>query len=476
MTYRYKEYNYGSLSIQAAKDFEDFSLRTIIHNKQKKNKKSKPQLAVLSPKQYEYIQNANRYFNIYCGATGAGKTYLSRFLFRKRVMEAEGVGMMVIVGFSRDSVVRNVIIPLRKFWGKKEVGSVRGGNKVTIFGREFHIFGAGNRKGADTMQGPNWEYAYCDELTTYNKEAFDMILSRLRVGKAMMDAACNPKHPEHFIKEWIDDNIKKNKNNPQLYYLHTTIFDAKLHEDPKKNMEAIAKLYYSKAGVYRRRFMYGEWARAEGLIHRTLSENENILDINKKDIPVIDKLVVGLDYGVNSGQHAIVATGLNVTNGNVYVLKSVRLDAKVVSLSKLPAVVYRFTQEVEHEWGYPIDYIWADAASPEKTDLVEGYFKDMGRKIRFKNSLKKTVAARIDLVDLLINTGRLFLTEDCLSLKHALLSAAWDPKHPDGDVRLDEHGVDVDSLDAFEYTLTPDYDFLMTSYNYTNSNIHSQAV
>ena len=56
-----------------------------------------------------------------------------------------------------------------------------------------------------------------------------------------------------------------------------------------------------------------------------------------------------------------------------------------------------------------------------------------------------------------------FITEDCESLEAAFKDAVWDKEKSikDGDVRLDDGSTDIDSLDAFEYTIERDMKMLI---------------
>ena len=58
---------------------------------------------------------------------------------------------------------------------------------------------------------------------------------------------------------------------------------------------------------------------------------------------------------------------------------------------------------------------------------------------------------------MLIGGGRFFYTPEAETLKQALSSAMWDSKHTEKDIRLDNGTTDIDTLDAFEYTIERDY-------------------
>lgn len=54
-----------------------------------------------------------------------------------------------------------------------------------------------------------------------------------------------------------------------------------------------------------------------------------------------------------------------------------------------------------------------------------------------------------------------FITKDCESLKTALTDAVWNKEVVGKDERLDDGSTDIDSLDAFEYTIERDMKYLI---------------
>ena len=73
---RYGEYNINDrVDVRDSDKLKDFMMRTIVHNKQKKNKKSKVQIATLTAKQHEYMTNANKSFDWWKKRIGAMEQY-----------------------------------------------------------------------------------------------------------------------------------------------------------------------------------------------------------------------------------------------------------------------------------------------------------------------------------------------------------------------------------------------------------------
>lgn len=74
---------------------------------------------------------------------------------------------------------------------------------------------------------------------------------------------------------------------------------------------------------------------------------------------------------------------------------------------------------------------------------------------------KKTILDRIRCTVKLMGAGRLFITQDCKSLETAFSEAVWDKEAKGKDERLDDGSTDIDSLDAFEYTIERDMKMLI---------------
>ena len=74
---------------------------------------------------------------------------------------------------------------------------------------------------------------------------------------------------------------------------------------------------------------------------------------------------------------------------------------------------------------------------------------------------KKAIIDRIRCTVRLMGAGRFFITDDCKSLETALTEAVWDKEVTDKDERLDDGSTDIDSLDAFEYTIERDMKYLI---------------
>ena len=161
----------------------------------------------LSTKQKEYLQNCNHRWNIKVGATGSGKSWLDyAVVIPKRIMALRGQGAAVLLGNTQGTLSRNILDPMREIWGELLVGTISSDNTALLFGRKVHILGADNKKHVARIQGMTIEYAYGDEMTTWNEAVFQMLKSRLRCDHSYFDGTANPDNPQHFLKKFIDSD------------------------------------------------------------------------------------------------------------------------------------------------------------------------------------------------------------------------------------------------------------------------------
>lgn len=419
----------------------------------------------LTEKQIDYLRRSNVKFNIFGGATGSGKTFLAKFILPDRIMNASPSGDIAIIGNTRDTVVRNVIDPLRDFFGDTKIGSVSNSNTVMMFGRKVRVFGADKISNKTKIQGLNLKYVYCDEIVTWNEEFFQMFLSRLRMKGTLIDATCNPDKPKHWFKKWMDMMEEKDAEDgvKSIFYLSTTIFDARLDPDPIENERLIQEQIrsYSPGSVHYSRYMLGQWAAADGLCYKTYAERPDSFLVSKSELPNrFTKITIGVDFGGSKSKHAFCATGYDLNSNSIYVLKSARAEPR--DPGRLNDDFINFLLSVETEFGQQVHMVYADSAEPV---LIAGMRTELAnRKIyrNVENAAKRKVNDRIRALDTLQCQNRFFIVEGdgTKTLRDAIIEAVYNGK--DDEQRLDDLSTDIDSMDAFEYTFERDMGYLVS--------------
>lgn len=220
----------------------------------------------LTPKQAEYIREANSRWNIACGAVRSGKSHLAvQLLIPDNIMHRRGMkGLNMIFGATRENIERNVLAPMRDLWGAMAVGEINSRSTVELFGDTAYCLGLENIGALKKIRGSEIKYAYCDELCDVHPDVFQLVRSRLSLPYSRCDASCNPEGPRHFVKQFIDSE------GVDLYCQTYTLYDNPfLPDDYISDLEA-----GYRGTVNFDRYILGLWRQTEGLVYPFDSESD----------------------------------------------------------------------------------------------------------------------------------------------------------------------------------------------------------
>lgn len=434
----------------------------------------------LSKKQNEYIINATHRWNIKSGAVRSGKSFVdTAYIVPKRIRERAGKpGLNVIMGVSKESIERNVLQPMREIYTSDLIGNINNRNVARVCGEDVYCLGAEKVSQVAKIQGASIKYCYGDEIAKWNKEVFQMLKSRLDKPYSCFDGACNPEHPTHWLKEFID-NVELD-----IYLQKYTIFD-----NPFLNPGFVEDLCKEYDGtIYYDRLILGLWKRADGSIYKRFADNPEafrceIVDVlsqeseykqfRKEDITSIE---IGLDFGGNQSGHSFVARGYTDNYRDVIALKSRRITAKDekedIDSNRLNELFCEFIREVIEQYSVCVkrgDYVqycnvesvfWDNAETVLGNSIRNAVEKEFPW-IAVKPAKKRPINDRIRCTVKLMGAGRFFITKDCESLQTAFSDAVWNKEAVGKDERLDDGSTDIDSLDAFEYTTEREMKYLI---------------
>ena len=401
----------------------------------------------LTSKQNEYIRNATHRWNIKTGAVRSGKSYVdTAYTIPARIRERIGKpGLTVIFGVSRDTIERNVLQPMREIYGSGLIGTINNRNMARVCGEDAYCLGAEKVSQVAKVQGSSIKYAYGDEVAKWNREVFEMLKSRLDKPYSCFDGACNPENPTHWLKEFIDSDI-------DIYVQKYEIFDNIYL--PKEYVENLRKEY--EGTVYYDRLIKGLWKRAEGAIYRMFADDPDrfIRPVNRQDIKEIR---IGIDFGGNGSGHSFVATAI-LWSGIIQPVMSRKHMKKDfpqgIDANKLSELFLQFVADVIAKYGKPRYAFW-DNAETVLGQSIENACRKEFPSLLVLPAQKKKINDRINYTVRLMGSGRFFITPDCLTLKKALQDAVYNSKVLQEE-RLDDGSTDIDTLDAFEYTIERD--------------------
>lgn len=152
-----------------------------------------------------------------------------------------------------------------------------------------------------------------DEVALMPKSFVDQAIARtLSFPNAKIWFNCNPESSNHwFYKEWIKQSREKSK------HIHFLMEDNPILSD--KEIQRAKRLY---SGVFYDRYIKGLWVSAEGVIYKQYADNPTKFLITKEDLPHLQYINIGVDFGGNKSKHAFCATRIDHYFNELIVLQS----------------------------------------------------------------------------------------------------------------------------------------------------------
>lgn len=248
---------------------------------------------MLTEKQNEYIREAHARWNLKVGAVRSGKSYVDVthvIPWRLRQLK-DKPGLNLILGVSRSTIERNVLQPMREMYTSAIVGTINSENIAYVCGVPVYCLGAEKISQVAKVQGSSIKYCYGDEIAKWHPEVFAMLQSRLDKEYSCFDGSCNPEFPNHWLKRFID------REDLDAYIQHYTIFDNPYL--PQAFVDSLCKEYAGT--VYYKRYILGEWARAEGLVYPMITE-DNYYDDATRPVYLYSMAfrTIACDYGTTN--------------------------------------------------------------------------------------------------------------------------------------------------------------------------------
>ena len=400
----------------------------------------------------------SKYDALICdGAVRSGKTSIMMWAYVRWAMENFSGQRFGVCSRTVDSCTKNIIVPFTAMSLAKERYIVRWrrGDKVMEVRRGavtnyFEVFGGKDEASYTLIQGRTLAGVLLDEVVLMPRSFVEQALARCSVDGARLWFSCNPGSPHHwFYQEWIKRSRERN-----ALYLHFEMTD-----NPglsKRTLERYENMY---AGIFYDRYVRGLWVAAEGIVYKDFANDTekyligDPLEWAKQNGTSFSIISIGVDFGGTKSATKFQATGIT-KNFRVVALEEEYIKNEEIDPDALNRRFATFCQLITSKYGY--SQTRADSA---ETVLIRG-LDHTAQKLRLgtqvKNALKMQITDRIRLVVLLMKQGRFKVSRNCPHLIDALQSAIYDPDKFE-DERLDDGTSDIDSLDAFEYSIEPYY-------------------
>lgn len=350
----------------------------------------------------------------------------------------------------------------RCHWGKYKSNEAlylytQTGTKIVIFAgggkSDSYKKILGNSYGLWIATEINEHYDSDDSRTSFIKVALARQIASKHI-KILWDLnPCNPHHKIYlqYIDKYRNDGLIGGYN-----YAHFTIDDNLSIDDVRK---AEIKSMYDPTSIWYRRDILGERCVSEGLINRYFAEHikEYVIDNFDPNEFRINKITYGVDFGGNGSATTFVATAICNNYKDVVVLEAERHQEEL-NPEQMNNLFVNFVMKCYNIYKL---YAYTRADSAEQI-LIRGLKRESertGAPTIVEDALKMEIIDRIRLVSMLISQHRLHIMKHCVTVIDALATEIWDSKNPDE--RLDDGTSDIDTIDAFEYTLEPDYKMLI---------------
>ncbi len=254
----------------------------------------------LSEKQKQVLRFAHSkkyrgYNALICdGAVRSGKTAVMTLSFIHWAMRYFDKSYFAICGKTITSAERNIVslisdmVDVTAFFdvsynNSKHILTIKGNDKENY----FYVFGGKDKGSAALIQGLTLNGVFFDEVALQEKSFVEQAIARtLSIKDAKLWFNCNPEHSEHwFFKEWIKDADGKNeKKSLHIHFL--------MEDNPTLSEDQIKKAESLYDGIFKKRFVFGEWVKSEGLVYPMFNE-KNI--VNHTDFS--GEYYISIDYG-----------------------------------------------------------------------------------------------------------------------------------------------------------------------------------
>ena len=333
-----------------------------------------------------------------------------------------------LCGKTIESLRRNVVTLMPQWLeGIFTITERRSENKLTISLGEksntYYLFGGKDESSYALIQGITLAGVLFDEVALMPRSFVEQAMARCSVDGSKFWFNCNPENPGHwFYTDWVKKAEERN-----VIHLHFTMQDnPRLSEKTKARYE---KMY---AGVFYRRYILGEWVKAEGLVYPMFNREIHVID----QIPprsARHRYYVSVDYGTVNP----FAAGLydyNPTERKATMLQE--LYFKGGSNNRVDNEAY-YTMLCNLIGDYPIEYIIIDPSASSMIETIQKYGKYAV--VRADND----VLNGIQDVTKFLNAGALYFHKSCKNTFEEFENYSWDEDKPeDAVIKENDHSMD----------------------------------
>ena len=406
----------------------------------------------LSKKQREVIREGYSRLLILTGGVRAGKTVLTYFMIPELIRKFPN-SKGILIGKTLASLSENILDPMRELYGDaiSDIKTDQSGKKYTIlFGRKVRCVGANDGKAENKIRGATYGWAVGDEVSTWDRSTFDMLMSRLSEKGAICVVTTNPDEPNH----WFNQNYIKKEGIDKKVVRFTIDDNPYLDRDYVENLKKI----YAGTVLYDR-LILGLWTSGSGAIYKRFIEEKDDYIIDEVDTDKIVDYAIGVDFGENVSATTFKLLGLERNYNCLYILNEKHIiEHRDVEL--LQRQFIDFLKECQ-KLGYRINKAYCDSAQKTLTESLASAVLKERLPCIVTTCTKRPINERVNQEIVFIGAKRLKIMRRCEWTIKAFENAVYEK---DGENRLDEVSPEnpVDDLDAIEYGFEAWTDGLLT--------------
>ena len=352
------------------------------------------------------------------GGSRSGKTFLLVHAIVVRALKAAGTRHLIVrhrFAHAKSSIWYQTIPAVLA-----ADGVTTKQNKTDWFhtfknGSEIWIGGLDDKERVEKILGNEYSTIYFNEVSQIAYEGIEVGLTRLAEKSVLTNKAyydCNPPSPLHWCHKMFIEGLNPKDGEPlkkpELY--------ANMLMNPGDNAENLPEDYIETrletlSGRARRRFLLGEWVKAEGVIYEAFTE-EHIVSLD--EIPDIERYVVGLDFGLNMAAVLVGRAG-----DNIYIIDD---------MGAYNATASAFNSEIDSRWTY--DIVYCDPSGGERI-----------QEIAYGDKANNSVDPGIDYINAAIESGRFFVCDKA----HGVLSEMYDYRRDEKErvIKENDHFMDA---------------------------------
>jgi PBSX family phage terminase large subunit len=368
-------------------------------------------------KQAESILKSTERINLWYGSVRSSKTIMSLIKWLWRCLH--GIrGRRMMIGNTSETLELNCIDPLKDLL-PAAIRFTTGWRHCFIFGRKVVLRGANDVGQEKKFRGPTLVDAYGDEVTTWAKSVFKMLLTRLDKAGSSCFLTTNPDQPLHYLNT---DYIERAEE------LSISIWHFVLDDNPGLTDEYKSDLVRENppGTVYYHRFILGLWVAAEGRIYGFFTndaKDETGKPIIVDELPAqFDSWRVAVDYGTVNP----CVFGLYGKHGTVwYKVKEYYWDSKKEGRQKTNAEYSRDMKDFLVWNGQPIRPKSIDV-DPSAAGFIVQLRQDFSGIVIY--SAINDVAPGIQKVSVALMLGWLKIFRQCVKTISEHTNYLWDEK------------------------------------------------